>query len=242
VIEADGFSLKLKERSVLEGISFSIGSGEALGIAGSMGSGKTSLLYSIKGIIPSLVGGKIGGKLRVNGKNGGSLRRDVGIVLQNPNDQIFSRTLQEEVEFGLRNGGMKGEKLKEKSGEALDFVGLLHRKDDDPFNLSQGQRQKLAIASVLAMEPEVILLDEPTASLDHYTSLEVYKALSELREAGKTIVVVDHDTDFLEPFADRFLLLDGGKQKAFGGKEAFLGGGIGKTGVKIPWKLRQAKA
>lgn len=239
MIEANGFSLKLKGRQVLRDISMRVGKGEALGIAGSMGSGKTSFLYSVKGIIPSLVKGEISGALTVNGMNGNSLRKEVGIVLQNPNDQIFSRTVLEEAQFGLRNMGFRGKELAERAEASLDFVGLLGRGDDDPFELSQGQRQKLAIASVLAMEPEVLLLDEPTSSLDHRTALEVYKALSELRDGGKTVVVVEHDTDLLEPFADRFLLLDNGVQKAFGGKEAFLSKGIEKTGVKIPWNLRE---
>ncbi len=242
MIEIDKFSLRLKGRQVLGNISLSVGEGEALGIAGSMGSGKTSLLYSIKGIIPSLVKGELSGTLKVNGKNGNSLRSDVGIVLQNPNDQIFSRTVMDEVQFGLRNTGFKGNELSEKAEGALDFVGLAHRKDEDPFLLSQGQRQKLAIASILAMDPKVLLLDEPTSSLDHRTSLEVYKALSELRDNGKTIAVVEHNTDLLEPFADRFLLLDGGAQKAFGGKEAFHAEGIENTGVKIPWNLREKRA
>lgn len=242
MIRIENLSLTLGKREVLKGISFSLGRGEALGICGSMGSGKSSLLYSIKGIIPSLMRGKLSGKLLVNGQNGKGMRKGVGIVFQNPNDQIFSNTLYEEVEFGLKNFGFKGEELRSRTESALAQVGLLERKGDNPFELSQGQRQKLAIASVLAMEPEVILLDEPASNLDHRGSLEIYKMLSLLRDKGKTIVVVEHDTDLLHGFADKFLVLDEGRQVAFGGEEVFSHPDTAKAGVKIPWKRREKQA
>lgn len=239
MISLEKFSLKLKDRQVLRNLDFGLGKGEALGISGSMGSGKTSLLYCMKGIIPHLKKGKISGKLRVNGMEKNKLRRDVGIVFQDPNDQIFSKTVYDEVRFGLKNHGFCSPVLEEKIEDALNQVGLWNRKDDDPFELSHGQRQKLAIASVLAMAPEVILLDEPTASLDHRTTLEVYKTLGELREAGKTIVVVEHDTDSLVSFADKFLILDHGNQKAYGDEDVFSLPEVHESGVKIPWGLKE---
>ncbi len=239
MIEVQNLSLSLGKREVLKGISFSLEKGSALGICGSMGSGKSSLLYSIKGIIPSLMPGKISGKILVGGQNGSGMRRNVGIVFQNPNDQIFSNTLYDEVEFGLKNFGFRGEDLRVRTESALAQVGLLERKDENPFELSQGQRQKLAIASVLAIEPEVILLDEPASNLDHRSSLEIYRMLAELRDKGKTIVVVEHDTDLLHGFADKFLVLDEGRQVAFGGEEVFSHPHTAKAGVKIPWKQMQ---
>lgn len=242
MISLEKFSLKIKDRQVLREIDFAIGKGEALGISGSMGSGKTSLLYCMKGIIPHLKRGKISGKLQINGMEKNKLRREVGIVFQDPNDQIFSKTVYDEVRFGLKNHGFTGGVLEEKVENALNQVGLWNRKDDDPFELSHGQRQKLAIASVLAMEPEVLLLDEPTASLDHRTTLEVYKTLGELRESGKTIVIVEHDTDSLVSFADKFLILDHGLQKAFGDEDVFSLSEVKEAGVKIPWGLKAKKA
>jgi energy-coupling factor transporter ATP-binding protein EcfA2 len=238
MISLEKFSLKIKDRQVLREIDFALGKGEALGISGSMGSGKTSLLYCMKGIIPHLKRGKTSGKLQINGMEKNKLRKDVGIVFQDPNDQIFSKTVYDEVRFGLKNIGVSGGVLEEKVENALNQVGLWNRKDDDPFELSHGQRQKLAIASVLAMEPEVILLDEPTSSLDHRTTLEVYKTLGELRESGKTIVIVEHDTDSLVSFADTFLILDHGNQKAFGDEEVFSLPVVKEAGVKIPWGLK----
>ena len=242
MIIADSFSLKIKERQVLKNLAFSIGKGEALGISGSMGSGKTSLLYCMKNIIPLLKKGDVSGRLSVNrSTNGKGLRKDVGIVFQDPNDQIFSRTVYDEVQFGLKNYGYKGALLEEKVENALTRGGLWNRKNDDPFELSHGQNQKLALASVLAMGPEILLLDEPTASLDYRTSLEVYGALGALRESGTTIVVVDHNTDLLLSLADKFLILDGGRQVAFGDEEVFLKPEVKGAGVKIPWSLTKEK-
>ena len=124
MIEVQNLSLSLGKREVLKGISFSLEKGSALGICGSMGSGKSSLLYSIKGIIPSLMPGKISGKILVGGQNGSGMRRNVGIVFQNPNDQIFSNTLYDEVEFGLKNFGFRGEDLRVRTESALAQVGL----------------------------------------------------------------------------------------------------------------------
>ncbi|MBD3397617.1 ATP-binding cassette domain-containing protein [Candidatus Micrarchaeota archaeon] len=239
MISLKNFSLSFKDRQVLRGLDFAIGKGEALGISGSMGSGKTSLLYCMKGIIPHLKKGKVSGKLQVNGMEKNKLRRDVGIVFQDPNDQIFSKSVYDEVRFGLKNHGFRSPILEEKIEGALNMVGLWSRREDDPFELSHGQRQKLAIASVLAMEPDLILLDEPTASMDHRTTLEVYKTLGELRESGKTIVAVEHDTDSLVSFADKFLILDHGLQKAFGDEDVFSLPEVAEAGVKIPWGLKE---
>ena len=244
MIIADALSLKIKDRQVLRNLNFSIGKGEALGISGSMGSGKTSLLYCLKRIIPALKRGEVSGRLRVNGStdNKKELRKDVGIVFQDPNEQIFSRTVYDEVQFGLKNYGYKGVVLEEKIEKALTRVGLWNRRGDDPFELSHGQKQKLALASVLAMDPDMLLLDEPTASLDYRTALEVYSTLGDLRESGKTIVIVDHNTDLLLSLADKFLILDGGAQVAFGDEEVFLKPEVKKVGVKIPWSLKEKKA
>ncbi|MBD3389825.1 ATP-binding cassette domain-containing protein [Candidatus Micrarchaeota archaeon] len=241
MIEVGNFSLRIKERQILDRIDFAIGKGEALGVSGSMGSGKTSLLYCLKGIIPKMKKGELSGGIKIAGKGSDGLRKDVGIVFQDPNDQIFSKTVYDEVCFGLRNHGHSGAVLEEKAEEALNMMGLWNRRNEDPFVLSHGQRQKLAIASVLAMEPEVLLLDEPTASLDHHTTVEVYRKLDELREEGNTIVVVEHDTDMLVSFADKFLIIDHGMQKAFGDEEIFHNPEVEQAGVKIPWGLKEEK-
>ncbi len=234
-LDVQGLSLSIKGRKVLDGVSFSVPAGGSLGIVGTMGSGKTSLLHCIKGIIPSIVKGEMQGSVLLGGAARKPMDMGIGIVFQNPNDQIFCPTLREEVEFGLRNQRWNGQ-LEERAAEALWKVGLHKRAEEDPFDLSHGQRQKLAIASVLAMDPGVILLDEPTSSLDHRTSLEIYSILSGLTREGKTVVVVEHDTDLLLGLGKQFLVLDSGRVVAQGDESIFLRGEVADCGVKIPWK------
>ena len=243
MISVDSFSLKIGKRQVLQDISFNLPKGEVLGISGSMGSGKTSLLYCLKAIIPVLKKGDVSGDIFLNGVSVGKkeLRKDIGIVFQDPNDQIFSRTVYDEVCFGLKNYSYSGATLNQKIQTALTDMGLWERRDDDPFELSQGQKQKLALASVLAMDPQILLLDEPTASLDYRTALEVYSILGDLQKSGKTIVIVDHNTDLLSSIANRFLILDNGFQVAFGTQDIFLKPEVKNAGVKIPWRLSEKR-
>jgi energy-coupling factor transporter ATP-binding protein EcfA2 len=235
MLEIEKLSVSIKGRRVLQDVSFSLKKGESLGIAGTMGSGKTTLLYSIKGIIPGLKSGKVGGKINFSGEPRKAMDRRIGIVFQNPNDQVFCNTVAEEVGFGLKNLGIRGHELDAKVQDALRRVGLEGRAKDDPFELSQGQRQKLAIASVLAMGPELIMLDEPTSSLDHRASVEIYDILRGLVKEGKAVIVVEHDTDYLVGLGGKFLVLDEGRQVAHGGTEIFKLDEVKKCGVKIPW-------
>ncbi|HNT61188.1 MAG TPA: ATP-binding cassette domain-containing protein, partial [Candidatus Bilamarchaeaceae archaeon] len=117
---------------------------------------------------------------------------------------------------------------------ALKRVGLEKRANDDPFELSQGQRQKLAIASVLAMGPDLILLDEPTSSLDHRAGLEIYDILRGLSLEGKSLMVVEHNTDYLARLGSKYLVLNDGRQIAYGGSEVFKNREVSECGVRVP--------
>ncbi|NYZ61021.1 ABC transporter ATP-binding protein [Candidatus Micrarchaeota archaeon] len=235
MLDVEKLSVSIKGRRILQDVSFSLKKGESLGIAGTMGSGKTTLLYSIKGIIPGLKSGKVDGRIIFSGAPRKAMDKRIGIVFQNPNDQVFCNTVAEEVGFGLKNLGIKGHALEASVQDALRRVGLEGRAKDDPFELSQGQRQKLAIASVLAMGPELIMLDEPTSSLDHRASVEIYDILRGLVKEGKSVIVVEHDTDYLVGLGGKFLVLDEGRQVAQGGKEIFGLKEVKGCGVKIPW-------
>lgn len=234
MLEVDALSVSVKGKRLLGGVSFSMKRGECLGVVGTMGSGKTTLLYAIKGIIPGLKPGKVGGTIRFMGGKRLPMDKRMGIVFQNPNDQVFCSTVVEEVGFGLKNLGIRGNELGARVDGALSRVGLEGRAKDDPFELSQGQRQKLAIASVLAMGPEMLLLDEPTSSLDHRASLEIYDILRGLSLEGKSMIVVEHQTEYLVRLGGKYLVLNEGKQVAYGGKEIFKLGKVAECGVKIP--------
>lgn len=182
----------------LKNLSFNLKSGSWLGITGSNGSGKSSLLYALAGLIPRHIPAKISGTISVNQAG--------GLLFQNPDFSLFNLTVKEEVAFGA--GG--------NVDQALKSVGLLKLKDADPQTLSYGQKQKVCLAGVLARNPQILLLDEPTAMLDYKSSLDLYLLLQTLRNMGKTIVTVEHDTALLYRFADQVLIIDQGKRAAFG--------------------------
>ncbi len=188
----------------LKNISWRLKPGEWLGITGSNGSGKTSLLHYLAGLIPKHIPAKITGKTLIN--------QSVGIVFQNPDFSLFNLTVAEEVAFGA-SGPIE---------PALKAVGLMRYKNADPQTLSYGEKQKVCLASVLAKNPEVILLDEPTSMLDYKSSLELYQLLAKLNRQGKTIISVEHDTAFLFQFTQKTLILDSGRQVAFGPSQTVL--------------------
>lgn len=237
MLKVNGLSVSIKGRKILNGVTFKMGKGEVVGVVGTTGSGKTSLIYSIKGIIPSLKPGKISGEINFLGRPRVPMDMRIGIVFQNPNDQVFCNSLLEEVSFGLKNMGLYGQALEERARMALKRVGLEKRANDEPFELSQGQRQKLAIASVLAMGPELILLDEPTSSLDNKAGLEIYDILRGLSMEGKSLIVVEHNTDYLAALGGKYLVLDKGRQIAYGGSEVFKSREVAECGVRIPCAL-----
>lgn len=186
------------KKASLKNITWQLKNGEWLGIAGSNGSGKTSLLYCLAGLIPKHIPAKITGSTLIN--------QSVGIVFQNPDFSLFNLTVKEEVGFGA-SGSVD---------QALKAVGLWHLRDADPQTLSYGEKQKICLAGVLAKNPDIILLDEPTSMLDYRSALNLYQVLADLNRRGKTIVTVEHDTDFLFKFTQKTLILNQGKQVAFG--------------------------
>lgn len=241
-VEADGLSFSYPGRPVLHGIDLRVGSGDFLGITGSTGSGKSTLAYCLNGLIPHSIRGKFSGKVSVCGLDTAKhkvpeLARKVGLVFQDPDWQIFSLSVMDEVTFGLRNLGMGG--AEKRARKALRMVGLEGLEEIEPHKLSQGQKQKLCIASVIAMDPDVIVLDEPTSSLDHGSTMNVFRILERLNGEGKTVIVIEHDTDLLAKFAGRVLLLDRGRVVMEGkaGKVLSERKLLKRLGVKVPWRF-----
>ncbi|MCD4739823.1 energy-coupling factor ABC transporter ATP-binding protein [archaeon] len=202
--------------NALEDVSLDFSKGEFIGLIGGTGHGKTTLLLCLNGLIPHFVKGTFSGSVLVDGVNTrgssvSSLAPKVGLVFQNPDDQIFSLEVRDEVGFGPRNLGFSDKEVSEKVEEALSLVGITHLADSDTSNLSAGQKQLVCIASVLAMEPAVLVLDEPTAELDFKSSEKVYHVLNSLRDQGTTVIVVEHKMNFLSEYADRIIVLNNGR-------------------------------
>lgn len=230
------YGKKLKE---LNDINVFIPHGSFCGIVGQNGSGKTTLTYLLNSLIPHQIEGKFSGNVFIDSVNTRSkpvsfFSRKVAMVFQNPDFMIFNLTVAEEIAFGLKNFGIKNIDKRIKS--ALALVGLNGFESRDPHTLSFGQKQKLALAAILALEPDYLVLDEPSAMLDYQSALNLYNLLSALHQKGKTIIIVEHDTDFLLTYARQILILDKGSlvmadetQKIFNQKEK-----LQKLGIKIP--------
>lgn len=186
---------------------------------GPNGAGKSTLVQHLNGLfLPQE------GSVRIMGEtlgksNARKIRTRVGVVFQNPDDQVFSSTVWEDVCFGPANMGLKAEDIIERSAQALRAVGMLEWKDKAPYHLSYGQKKRVAVAGVLAMQPDIIVLDEPMAYLDPKGKDDLASLLTVLHKLGKTILVTTHDVDFAAEWADRVLLLKEGRLLASGGPE-----------------------
>lgn len=204
----------------LSGISLSIREGEILAIVGQNGSGKTTLAKHLNRLLkPSAGWVRLYGESLEN-KHCTEVSKTVGFVFQNPDFQICTTTVHEEARFGLRNIGVPEHDIETAAMLALRMVGLDGKKDEHPFMLSKGERQRLAVATVLAMEPPIIIFDEPTTGQDARQSREIMELIQRLNEeAGKTIVIITHDMELVAEYCPRVVVLSQGKIIADGSPE-----------------------
>lgn len=194
----------------LFGVNLTVGQGERVALLGPNGAGKTTLVMHMNGIHPAAHG-----EVRVAGQlvdasdkaNLRSIRSKVGIVFQDPDDQLFMPTVGEDVAFGPYNMGVRGGELDAVVIEALDLVGMTEFKDRPPHHLSFGQRRRVAVATVLAMKPEILVLDEPSSNLDPASRRELADIL---RSLAITIVMVTHDLPYALELCERSVILSGG--------------------------------
>lgn len=207
----------------LREVSTTIGAGEFVALIGQNGSGKTTLAKHLNGLLQAE-----SGVVRLDGTDLATLplervAREVGYVFQNPDHQLFAATVADEVAFGPRNFGLDGTALAARVDETLAAVGLAAVRDEDPFLLRKGDRQRLAVATVLAMAPRVLILDEPTTGLDYPQQRVMLELLARLRAAGTTIIVITHSPWVVVEFAERALLMRGGELVFDGALDTLLG-------------------
>lgn len=201
----------------LDGVSFTVEKGEFIGIAGENGAGKSSLSQALLGLIPQFYKGAYGGSVTVCGMDARStpvseLCRHVGLVFQNPFNQLSGAkdTVYDEVGYGLQNLGFPPEEIHTRVESVLRCFGIWEYRDRNPFDLSGGQLQRVAICSVLAMKPDVLILDEPTSQLDPEGSEEVFHTVDELTKMGITIIMIEQKIEKLAGYCDRVLLMHQG--------------------------------
>ncbi len=201
----------------LDGVSFTVEKGEFIGIAGENGAGKSSLSQALLGLIPQFYKGAYGGSVTICGMDARStpvseLCRHVGLVFQNPFNQLSGAkdTVYDEVGYGLQNLGFPPEEIRTRVESVLRCFGIWEYRDRNPFDLSGGQLQRVAICSVLAMNPDVLILDEPTSQLDPEGSEEVFHTVDELTKMGITIIMIEQKIEKLAGYCDRVLLMHQG--------------------------------
>jgi energy-coupling factor transport system ATP-binding protein len=206
---------------VLDSIELEVGAGEFVAIVGQNGSGKTTLAKQIVGLLQPAAG-----RVTIDGKDRAQMRpsetaRAVAYVFQNPDHQIFAATVEDEVAFGPRNFGLADDEVRRRCDEALEAVGLQSERQSDPFLLSKGERQRLAVASVLVLRPRMLILDEPTTGLDHREQLRMMALVRDLNRAGIAIVIITHTPWLVAEYARRVVLLRKGAKIFDGGVREF---------------------
>jgi len=194
----------------LYGVNLSINQGERVALLGPNGAGKTTLVLHLNGIIPTMQGQvRVAGEL-VDSKNAESIksvRHKVGVVFQDPDDQLFMPTVGQDVAFGPYNSGLRGIELEKAVTEALELVGMSEFIDRPPHHLSFGQRRRVAVATVLAMKPEILVMDEPSSNLDPAARRELAEIITSL---DVTLLMVTHDLPFAYELCQRAVILSAG--------------------------------
>ncbi len=233
------------EHRALDDVSFRIEDGEFAGIIGHTGSGKSTLIAHFNGLIRPQTGSVLVNGTDVGGRDVrlAELRRTVGLVFQYPEYQLFEETVEKDVAFGPTNLKLSQDEIDRRVAEALEMVGLPEEvRSASPFDLSGGQKRRVAIAGVLAMRPSILVLDEPAAGLDPAGRREMLHLIKSIHESGKTVVMVSHSMEAVGQLCDRLFVLAHGKL-AFSGtpREVFSHGDeLSKIGLDVPQCARLA--
>ncbi|NIR86998.1 ATP-binding cassette domain-containing protein [Candidatus Bathyarchaeota archaeon] len=219
VIETKGLTYKYpgRNRRALEDVSLTIEKGEFVVLTGPSGCGKTTLCRCLNGLVPHFYGGKLEGDILVAGLKVSEhsiqeLARHVGLVFQNPENQLFALFVEKDVAFGLENLGVPRDEIRKRVDWALQMTGIEDLRERAPHELSGGQQQRVAIACVLAMQPKVMVLDEPTSFLDPLGAQKIFEVISELNKGlGITVVLVEHRLDLASRYSDHVVVMNEGK-------------------------------
>ncbi|MBW6466559.1 MAG: energy-coupling factor ABC transporter ATP-binding protein [Brevefilum sp.] len=242
-------SFRYNSRSdlALNKVSFSVNPGEVLLIAGSSGCGKTTLMRCINGLIPNAYQGDVEGDITLFGQSVFDLEmseisQTVGTILQDPERQILGTYVLNDVAFGLESLGMPRDQILSRVDQALDRMGILHLRDRETFGTSGGEKQKIALAGVLAMNPRILLLDEPLASLDPASAHEALQIFRQLADEGLTVMIVEHRVeDVLAIHPERVIYMDEGRITYAGDRNGLLQA-VDYTRIKLPAEIVMDRA
>ncbi len=243
IIEFKDYTFKYSGASspTLSNVEFSVEEGEIVVIAGASGSGKSTILRSINGLIPHIYPGEYTGEVIVDGLTVKDtptfeLARKVGFLFQNPENQIFMFTVERDIAFGMENLGYPPDVMRKKTDWAMGLLGISHLAKRSPSELSDGQKQRVAIAGSLVMDPRILVLDEPTSLLDPRTAIDVVNLVKKLNsDLGITVVLVEHRFELVAQIASRFVVINKGKVWGEGRPEDILfSDGLEEIGLSAP--------
>ena len=223
------YKYPLEDREILKNINLDIKKGEFWAVIGKNGSGKTTLCNVLRRFIPDFYKGELKGKITLEGKelkdySTKEIVQKVGFVFQNPFTQIsgVKETVFEEIAFGLENLALDAEYIRKRVEETLKLLHIEELKDKNPYELSGGQGQKVALASIIAMDPEIMVIDEPTSQLDPKGTEEIFEIIDILKKEGKTIILVEHKLELIAEYAEKVMVLDEGEMILSGNTEDVL--------------------
>ncbi len=242
-----GFKYAGTDFYAIRGVNLEIDEGEFVVLAGKSGCGKTTLLRCLNGLIPHFYEGEFEGRVLIDGIDTREcpphiLSQKAGMVFQNPDNQLFALSVEADIAFPLENLGLPREEIRDRVEWALKLLGIEELRKRSPFELSAGQKQKVAIASVLAMKPKILLLDEPTSSLDPVSAKNLIEAIIDLnRRHGLTILISEHRLTHLIPHADKLAIMDGGRIIYFDDPRRILKEDVLMYGVSIPRVVEVAR-
>jgi energy-coupling factor transporter ATP-binding protein EcfA2 len=243
MLEIDGLSFRYPDapRMAVSDFDLEVSEGEIVVLAGPSGCGKSTLLRAVNGLIPHMYAGEYSGDVRVGGLSvkGASMQelaQKVGFLFQNPENQIFMFTVERDVAFGLENLGVSRAEMRQRVDDSMRHLGIAELALRAPHELSDGQKQRVALAGVLAMRPKLVILDEPTSLLDPKTASELVGLVAKLRgELGMTFLVVEHRLDLLVGVADRLVVMSEGRKVLEGTpREVLFGDEAEGYGVSVP--------
>jgi len=236
------------ERQVLSGINLDVYPSEIILIVGHSGSGKSTLLRAVNGLIPHQHSGNYSGEVIVDGEtveksSMSSLALKVGYIFQNPENQIFMFSVERDIAFGLENLGLPRKEIRERVDWAMNLLQIQSLALKAPHELSDGQKQRVAIAGVLAMKPKILILDEPTSLLDPFTAESLVHLVKDLRDSlGITVLIVEHRLDLVAKISDRIIVVDDGKVALEGAPREVLSiTDVSRYGVTEPTIVKLAK-
>jgi energy-coupling factor transporter ATP-binding protein EcfA2 len=233
---------------VLDSVNLAINDREIVLLVGHSGSGKSTLLRAVNGLIPHQHSGEYEGDVLVNGlsvprTSMSKLALNVGYIFQNPENQIFMFSVERDIGFGLENLGLPREEIRDRVNWAMDLLNIRSLALRAPHELSDGQKQRVAIAGVIAMHPKVLILDEPTSLLDPFTARELVQVVRRLREElGISVLIVEHRLDLVAKICDRMIVMDKGKIVLEGtAREVLSDADVSRYGVTVPSIVSLAK-